>query len=353
MIQTVDQEVLLHQVMTGVTRCLVVDVPYYIHAPSPAHKMEAAFVYKDMLYECSFGGVLTDEEMLQVMIDNDLWNMDEEAELNSIPTRLDALKVDMFTKYVGFQSKRVEKSRRMVQRLRKRQYELAIRRHEYDFYTQTGLARMVQMQYLIARNTKGANKQPIDLEIENDWLIRQLLEVYSGNRPDELQLRSLARYAVWRMIWASGRQEGRVFGVPSIRLTQEQQNLIAWSKLYDNVHEHPEPPDKEVIEDNDLLDGWIICEQNKREKERRERSGGDKQKPGAQEMYVMAETADDAKRIEAMNDPGMAFVKRQRMAALKQKKVVGEQHMPDSQQKISVQAAQQFRDRMKQPKRRR
>lgn len=314
--------------------------------------MEAAFEYQDTMYECSFKGVLTDEEMLQIMIDNDLWTMAEEAELNSVPIRLDALKVDMFQRHIAYQSRRVEQSRHMIGRLRKRQHELALRRHAYDFYTRTGLAHNVKMQYLISRNTTDANQQPVDLDTHNDWLVRQLLEVYSGSRPDELQLRALAQNGTWRMIWSSGRQEGRVFGVPSIWLTQEQQNLIAWSKLYDNINEHSEPPSKEVIEDDDMLDGWIILEQKKREKEQSERAGGSTKNPGAQELYVVAETSEDAKRVEAMNDPGMAFIKRQRMAVLKKKKVVGEQNMPDSQQQISIQAAQQFRDRMKQSVRR-
>jgi len=326
----------------------VVDKTYYIHASSPAHKLEAAFVYQDTLYECSFYGVLTNDEMLQVMIDNGLWTMEEETELNSVPTRLDALKTEMYQRYVGFQSRRVEQARRMISRLRQRQRELALRRHAYDFYTQAGLANTVQLQYLISRSTTDINQRVVDLETQNDWLMCQLLGIYSSSRPDELQLRSLAQCGSWRMIWSSGRQEGRVFGVPSTWLTPEQQNLIAWSKLYDNINEHSDPPDKVVIEDDDMLDGWIILEQKKREKERRERVGGKGQKPGAQETYIMAETAQDAKRIDAMNEPGMAFVKRQRMAALKSKKVVGEQHMPDSQQQISIQAAQQFRDRMKQ-----
>ncbi len=336
--------------MTGVTRCLIVNTPYYINAPSPAHKMEAAFEYENVLYECSFHGVLTDEEMLQVMINNDLWNMDEETELNSIPVRLDALKVDMFQRHVSFQSRRVEQSRKMLSRIRTRQRELATRRHAYDFYTRTGLARHIQMQYLLRGNTTDKNRKSIDLEICNESFVRQLLEEYAVNKPDEMTLRALAKNGAWRMIWSSGRQEGRVFGVPSTWLTPEQQNLIAWSKLYDNINEHPEPPDKEVLEDNDMLDGWIIVEQKKREKAQQESAGGKKNKSGAQEMYIVAETQEDAQRVNAMNDQNALFMKRQRMATLKQNKVVGEQHMPDSKQQISVQAAQQFRDRMRNTK---
>jgi len=346
------QDILLHQVMTGVTRCNVADTLYYVTAPSPAHKLEAAFVYEDTLYESSFQGILSNEDMLQTMIDNGLWTMEEEAELNSMPTRLDALKVEMYQRHIGFQTRRVEQVRRMLARMRKRHRVLAGSRHQYDLYTQAGLAEAFRLQYLISRNTKDFQHNPVDLESSNEWLLRCLLEDYSRRRPSEDLLRGLSQYGKWRMIWASGRQEGRVFGVPSTWLTDEQQSLIAWSKLYDNVGEHPEPPTKEVIEDDDLLDGWIITEQKKREKEQRERAGG-KDKPGAQEMFIPAETKEDAKRIHAMNEPGTAFVKRQRMAALKKKGVVSEQHMPDSKQQISMQAASQFRDRMKAASRRR
>ena len=69
-------------------------------APSPAHKLEASYVYTETLYDCSFQGILTEAEMLQVMIDNELWSAEEENELQSAPTRLDALKVDMYQRYI-------------------------------------------------------------------------------------------------------------------------------------------------------------------------------------------------------------------------------------------------------------
>ena len=308
-------------------------------------------MYSDTLYEASFRGILNDEEILQVMIDNELWSMEEETELNSMPVRLDALKVEMYQRHVSFQSRRVEQACRMIGRMRKRQTELARRRHHYDLYTQTGLAHAARLQYIVAHNTKDAQDNLVDLESRDEWFMRQVLEEYAKCRPDELVLRKLAQYGKWRMIWSSGRQEGRVFGVPSTWLTDEQQNLIAWSKLYDNLNEHVEPPPKEVVEDDDMLDGWIICEQKKREKEQRERAGGNTGKQGAQEVFIPAETPEDAQRIDQMNDPAQAFMKRQRMAVLKKNKQVGEQHMPDSKQQISMQAAQQFRERMQKRRR--
>jgi len=333
--------------------CQVNNTTYFVCPPSPADKLNASVAYEDILYECSFTGVFTQESLLQMLLDNNLWTMEEENELNSAPTRMDALKVEMYKRFIAFQSRRVEQAKRLLLRLRTRQAELARRRHAYDLYTDTGLAEAFRLQHLISCSTRDVNDNPVDLESQSEAILRRLLDDYLRSRPNEFDLRKLSQYSKWRMIWSSGRQEGRVFGVPSTWLTDEQQGLIAWSKLYDNINEHPEQPIKEVVEDDDLLDGWIILEQKKREKERSEREGDDKarKRGGAQEVFIPAETREDAKRIEQMNEAGAAFTKRQRMAALKSKGVMAEQHMPDSQQKISVQAAQQFRDRMKQARR--
>ncbi len=339
---------ILQQVITGKVLCEVLDITYYVCAPSPAYKLQASILYDSTLRECELLGILTPEQMLEIMISNNLWSMDEETELNSTPARLDALKLEMYNRYCNFQSTRVEQVRKTLDAMRQRQGELSRRKHQYDFYTTSGLAEHIRLQFLISKNLVNEEEKKIeDIEERSEFWLSQIMQSYMTNKPDELQLRQLAKYPKWRMIWSSGRQEGRVFGVPSVWLTEEQQAVISWSKLYDNVNEHPESPPDEVIEDDDLLDGWIIAEQNKRTKERKERDKGGRNKRGAQEVFIPAESSEDAKRIEGLNDASEQFVKRQRMAALKKQGQVSEQHMPDSKQQISIQAAQQFRDRLK------
>ena len=43
-------------------------------------------------------------------------------------------------------------------------------------------------------------------------------------------------------------------------------NIVMWSQLYDNVQESMDAPTKDVIKDDDLLDGWLIVQGKKREK---------------------------------------------------------------------------------------
>lgn len=340
-----EQDVLLGQIIVGKTRCVVNQSTYYIHSPLPTHILESMYVYNDVLYECSFLEMFTKEDMLSYMIEVGLWSNNEEVELASLPSRIDALKVDMYQQHAAFRGKRVEQIRKTLVASKSRQIELSNKKHKYDYYTTYGVAETARLHYLISLNTYDVNQQCVYVEELTETVVRQLLEQYLDSKPSDNELRELSKISRWRMIWSSGRQEGRVFGVPSTHLSEEQQGLIAWSKLYDNIREHPEPPDDEVMEDDDLLDGWLICEQRKKEQKKKE-GLGNKQggKGGQQEIFVMAQTKEDAQRINSMNSPEAAFIKKQRMAVLQKSGAVQEQYLPDAQQRIAVQASQKFRD---------
>ncbi len=338
-------DVLLGQIIAGKTRCVVRGATYYIQSPLPTHTLESLYVYNDALYECSFLDMLTKEDVLSYMIETGLWSNNEEVELAGLPARIDALKVDMYQQHVAFRSKRVEQIRKTLNTSRSRQLELSGRKHKYDYYTTHGVAETARLHYILSLNTYNVNQERVLVEELPESMVRQLLEQYLDSKPGDHELRELSKLGRWRMIWASGRQEGRVFGVPSTHLSEEQQGLIAWSKLYDNIREHPEPPDDEVMGDDDLLDGWLICEQRKKEQKKKEGLGGKQgNKGGSQEVFVMAQTKEDAQRINSMNSPEAAFIKKQRMAVLQKSGAVQEQHLPDSQQRIAVQAAQKLRD---------
>jgi hypothetical protein len=202
----------------------------------------------------------------------------------------------------------------------------------------------VKLQYLLARNVRDENGKSINIEEMSMNVMSGLMNDYLKNKPKDTDLRALSRYGKWRMIWASGKNEGGIFGTPSSLLTDSQQSLIAWSKLYDNVNESMNAPSDEVIEDDDMLDGWIINEQNNRKNSSNIDSKYNKK---GQEVYVVAETQEDADRVNRMNNRDGSFIKNQRMAVLQKSGVVNEENMPDSKQKMVIQANNQFKESFK------
>jgi len=72
----------------------------------------------------------------------------------------------------------------------------------------------------------------------------------SNSKVPESSIRELSRSEPWTTIQLADIK----FKSP----TEEQCQLIAWTRRYKNILQHPERPEDFVIEDDDMLDGWFI-----------------------------------------------------------------------------------------------
>jgi hypothetical protein len=91
----------------------------------------------------------------------------------------------------------------------------------------------------------------------------------------------------------------------------EQILLMTLSRMYDNIYENPDRPDELVINDDDMLDGWLLVQKKKREQEAREATKEimERRHGNAGEIFIMADTEDDIKDIEKMNDARARVIK--------------------------------------------
>ena len=65
-------------------------------------------------------------------------------------------------------------------------------------------------------------------------------------------------------------KQASLFNRPSVELTKDQLSLSSYSTLYDNVYESHECPNEKIIDDDDCLDGWLIQQRRKSEKDRKQ-----------------------------------------------------------------------------------
>jgi hypothetical protein len=250
---------------------------------------------------------------------------------------------------VSFQSARLDRARHLLQKLYKETDALFARRHYYDGYTCAGLAFSAQIEYLVTHNCYDDDGIKVDMSDKTDNYIRELVNEYCKQRLSDKDIRELSKYEPWKVVWVAGKTEGSIFGIPSSLMTEEQRSIINWSRFYDNVYEHPEKPDKTVIDDDDLLDGWLIIENKK--SEQKDKSGKSSKMGGAQEVFIPADTIEDARRIDALNEGESAILKRQRLNLVHKHGAMEEQNMPDSKIAIVSKANQMMRDRVKQNRR--
>ena len=176
--------------------------------------------------------------------------------------------------------------------------------------------------------------------------------MYYVNQLDEPQLRELAKTNVAKAFWASSKYCDP-FGIPASQWTDEQNGLISWLNLYDSIQESVDCPPHDIVTDDILLDGWLTLQSRKRDREQTEKLGKGfgkhnmSGKPGIQEVFLPADTPEDAQRIHDMNDTQSRFEKRQREKLIASKGAVGESEMPDSQLLMRQQALQEILDRSK------
>lgn len=291
---------------------------------------------------------MTEHEVEELLIAFNLWTYNDKERLVSIPKLLESIHLQMWQSYEKFQSKRVEQLRKQLRKLESERMELFGKSHSYDAYSCEGVASWTKFEYIVGSSIIY-NNQP--LHTNNGQLISAITSEYLGKLLTDDETRKLAKTPAWKMIWSAAHTEGSLFGKPAAFLSDEQRSIISWSKLYDSVHESMDCPSEDVVEDDDLLDGWMIFERDKREKAKREKSGNKYDlngKPGTTEIFIPAETDDDAKRIEDMNDPEGRMLKRQRLNLISKVGKMNEQDMPDAKLTMRQQAIQEFQQKARQ-----
>jgi len=109
-----------------------------------------------------------------------------------------------------------------------------------------------------------------------------------------------------------------------------------------------ECPTEDVINDDDMLDGWFIIQRKKAESERAkseldERTQNDKIM-NSDEVYVFTDSRKEADAIEGMNSVTSSMIKKERLHTIKGKGSAQDQDFRDQKIKISNMQHQQFKE---------
>ena len=346
-----ERELYVSRIMAGKIGIKIDGKTHFIGVPDPYDKYIAQEVFFASKRDAGFYGVFTEEDIQDVMIEKELWTQEEEEELESLPKRLENLKVGL---YESMMKEKIFKATRKTLNNEKKAYkDLVIKKSSFNNFTQTGVANTLKLQYLLYTsiiNKKGEYKYDgDDFWKEEHKKIEDIFKTYLAAQIDEEIIRELARTEPWRSYWGAAKTEGSVFGKSASELNAEQRSLINWSKFYDSIQEHMEAPTDEVIQDDDLLDGWLILQNRKREREKLEKEVDKKigKNKGAQEVYVMADSQEHADKIHSLNNPMARNIvkRREKQMDAAGEKGVHEQDLSDAKQRMKNQAYEQRKKR--------
>lgn len=340
------KELYINRIKSGILIYKYDGKKVYIKRVSSLVEYEACDLYFDMLEEAEEDGIWSDNDALEYMINNGLWSESKQKELDKIvPDHIEYWKVQVYESYL--KPDKVKLMKKYLKVAKDELINLLQQRHQFDYSTKEGYAKFAKNLFIITKSIFDESGQPVDIR---DINVYNLLSYYSNSMLDEEELREIARTNPWHDDWYSLKKQGKIFKEDD--LTYEQRSLILWSTMYDNVKESPDCPSDDILNDDDMLDGWFIVQKRKRDSERRKKEGEslvskNSRIAGADEVYVVAQSPEEISRINELNTPASLAIKRQRSAQLKQQGVVKEQNFVDSKQTQMMLMNQAYRSQVK------
>lgn len=342
-----ERDFLISRVTAGYLRYRHNDSQYFIHMPNADLEYAAKEIYLIEYGKAKESGVFTDEDVYNLLVKDNVWNEENEKMLKEeLPRHIEIFQKSMYEAYSNYRSKTLEKQRKYLQRAREEILKLSAVRHKYDAYTCNAHAAAASLTYCIYHSLTDMFKKPCQWE---DIELTKAVEYYNNNSLAPQTIRSLSNSSPWITIWSCAKSNGQVFNRYGAELTSEQRMLIMWSRMYDNINESPDSPGQEVIEDDDLLDGWMMIQRERRKQEDSESDeDGISDSIGRHdEIYQIAETQEDASKIYSKNGPMAKSIVSQRLKLVEEKGTVKHGAMPDIKQRAMMFANQAFSENMK------
>ncbi len=291
----------LYRIIQGRLRFKRDGLVLYIQEPTKELMYESYEIYDDA-YDLAYKrGNYIKPEVLQILIEQDLWTPLDDKEAKEYEKKVEDKKLEAYQNFT--KERELFRIKREIRHLEKLWGRAVSKKTVYDSVTCEWAAELSRVNWLLEQTCFYPDGTKYDWK---DMSIMDMAGYYGTQSIAAAMYRKIARSASWRSMWSSGKDTS-LFGRPSCEYTKDQLTLCTYSKMYDNVYEHPDSPTEKVIQDDDCLDGWFIFQKRKREKEKKksEVQGLIKNQKIANsgEIFVMAQDENEASNVYDINNP--------------------------------------------------
>jgi hypothetical protein len=346
------RELIVNRVLSGRVLLRARGRRFFWCQPKRPTRYLAQVVYEKAFEEAKRIGLYPQEGGVEeFLLTRGLWTEEDGRRLTVFPNDIERLKEALYE--ARLKSDTLRELRGHLVKARSQWEALLSRRHAHDGLTCHGYASLTRGRYLVGAGLRTLSGKRVfrhgGFWKDRSGLLEEAVSAYAAAKLPDDALRGVARTDPWRGVWQAGKHEGGVFGLAAADLTDEQRALAGWSALYDSVREHPECPPEDVLSDNDMLDGWLSLQRKKARdgalRKDAEKMITNEKVRNAKEVFLVAETPADARRVETLNDKGAKAVKKQKLDYLARKGTVNDLDMPDTVAEIRLGIARLSADR--------
>lgn len=332
----------LYKIIRGHFRLCVDGLVLLFTEPSSKLIADSYEIY-DAAYDAAYEqGSYVDLDLQKLLMEQNIWTPFHEKELEKKRTNLENAKLSAFENFIH--SKVLAGIKMEVWVIEQQIESLLFSKHRMDHLSCSSVAEMARFSWLLSQCINPPNSCDS----------QKLSEAYKEKIIDYKEIRAISRSDIWRSIWNASKKTYSLFDKPAIDLTRDQISLISYSTMYDNVYEHPESPSDKVIEDDICLDGWFILQKRKSEKDKKASEVDSMMRnpkiKNAGEVFVMAQSKEDAESIFDLNDMFARQKIQQRAAVINDKKSVKDMQFADVMQDIEIRKNNMTRDHLQKRK---
>lgn len=338
----------LSRILSGFYIFVYGNQKYKLVYPDIHIKYEAEIYSQYEYEENKFNEWISEDAIVDTLVTLGLWSYSGDDNLKNIEKQIDDLKIDLYKNFLN--PSKVKSLKKTLANTKNQHNKLYNIRHSLDQYTPEGYSQALKNHFILVHSLYDSNNNRIfkNLEDADPLFLDDISHTISSNTIDIAMFRTIARSDIWRNYWSANNNS--LFDKSTINWTDEQKTLVVLTKMYDSAHEHPECPPDKVFEDDDTFDGWMLVQKQENEKNRNKNrtekmlqgKGLDK----AGEVFIMANSQEEAQNIYGLNDNTSRHIIKERQNLLsKSTQTINEQDLPDVQRNLVVQTNEQFKNR--------
>jgi hypothetical protein len=335
-----DNDLLLYRIITGLHFIEFHNYKYIVKPATGTIHYKANILYSQTIQDNMYSGWLMLADTEYVLIENNLWTSNNNTILSNLDKKLETLKIDLYENYM-ITNKRKD-FKKQIGFTNKHKQKLLDIKHSLDSTTLEHYAARIKNEFVIINTLYDQNNKKVFLNKKHTQseLLNGIMSALSHSMPSISDIKKLARSEVWRSYWgASLASKTPVFKSIVSEWTDEQRALINLSRMYDSIRDHSESPSEDIINDDDALDGWMLVQKRKADKEKsKNKVDGmlSNKVKNSSEVFIMADSKETEKEIFGLNDAVGAMKLNNKFNYIKQKgSEVADGELPDVRMDIN------------------
>lgn len=337
----------LSRILSGFYLFLYNNTRYKLVYPDITIKYEAELHAEQEYENNKFNDWINEDAIVDSLVSMGVWTYSGDDNLKNLEKQIDDLKVDIYKNFLNpTKLKSLKRTLNNTKNAYNNQYNI---RHSLDQYTVNGYSQYIKNQYILIHSLYINNTRLFNNIEDTDFnLLNNLSNTIAEHTIDISIFRQIARNDLWKNYWSAN--SDHLFDKAVINWTDEQKTLVVLTKMYDSAYQHPECPPDQVFEDDDMFDGWMIMQKRENEKTRNknrtEKVLEGKKLDKAGEVFIVANSQEEAQNIYSLNDNNSRHIIKERETIIRNtSETIDVSQLPDVQRELTVQNNQQFKNR--------